>query len=147
MRHRPYVTHEAKAASLSLVHEITQIWSTELAAAATHPFRETKSLQADPSMMYMLVHFVIERWREALLWSWVVGKHGSLDDQWTDRIMRNAWQELGGNVDEVEVEGAKIQVTASHRSSMDQERVSEQLRESGYQQDDGTSYQFCETCQ
>jgi hypothetical protein len=141
VRYRPYVTHEAKASSLSLMHELGLIWATEFAVAAAHPFRETKSLDADPSMMYMLVHFVIERWREALLWSWAVGKHGTDDDQWTVSIMQAVWKELGGSINTVE--GSQIAVKATHREAADPQRVLKNLKASGHRKDDPTTYQFC----
>lgn len=141
MRHRPYVTHEAKGASLSLLHEMAQIWEAPFAATATHPFRETKHGNADPSMMFMLVHFVVERWREALLWSWAVAKHGAANDRWTPDAMAAAWVELGG----VPGEYGRLGVVAGRRGTVDPDRVSGSLRASGHKQVDGTVYEFCES--
>ena len=132
------MTHEAKAASLALLHEMSTIWSTQFAKTATHPFRETKAGESDPSMMFMLVHFVAERWREALLWSWVVAKHGAVDDAWTQGIADKAWAELGG-----EVRQAKVDVRAKTRDSLNLDRVSTNLRASGHKQVDTTRYEFC----
>ena len=114
-----------------------------MAAAATHPFRETKSLDADPSMMFMLVHFVVERWREALLWSWVVGKHGGTEDTWTMDIMSSAWAELGGDV--FQMNNARLKVKAGRRGTVDPDRVSANLKASGHHEDDGTTYLFCKS--
>ena len=87
----------------------------------------------------MFTHFVIERWREALLWSWVVGKHGGLDDSWTKAIQERAWSELGGRPrDKV------TKVRAKLRETMSPARVEENLRESGHVEVDNTKYEFCE---
>ena len=137
-RGRPYITHQAQGASLPILHEMSTIWETDLASAVEHPFRETVAGPSDPSLMFMLVHFVIERWREALLWSWVVGKHGGLDDSWTGEIAEGAWKELGGTVGEGEVA-----VKARLRKTMDPERVAGSLKKSGHRNSDVTKYEWC----
>ena len=96
-RYRPYVLHEAKAASMSIIRELSAMWGEHFERAAVHPFRETVAGAGDVSMLFLMVHFLVERWREALLWTWVIGKHGGLDDQWDDDIMRRAWLDLGGD--------------------------------------------------
>ena len=138
IRHRPYVDHQAEAASLSLLHEIDTIWANQWAKTASHPFRETQSGDSDPSIMFMLVHFTIERWREALLWSWVIGKHGGLDDSWTREIMDAAWEDLGGLPGEF-----VVNVRARSRETLNPARVEDNLRKSGMDQPDHTRYEFC----
>ncbi|KAG9019222.1 hypothetical protein FRB90_005053 [Tulasnella sp. 427] len=51
----------------------------------------------DVSITFLQTHYTIERWREALLWSFVVGTVGGDDDQWTEEQMRAAWMRLGGD--------------------------------------------------
>jgi hypothetical protein len=138
-RHRPYVLHEAKTASMSLVRELSAMWAPHLARAATHPFRETVSGAGDVSMLFLMVHFVVERWREALLWSWTVAKHGGLDDGWDAAIMRRAWLELGGGEDERE-----LIVKAGWRETLEEDRVHAYWRASGHRQVDKTYYVACE---
>ncbi|KAJ3559317.1 hypothetical protein NM688_g420 [Phlebia brevispora] len=136
-RQRPYVAHEAKSASLAILHEMSVIWSSQVSTSATHPFRETLHGESDFSIMFMMVHFVVERWREALLWSWIVGKHGGVDNSWTDTMANDAWQELGGT------EGSKeINVQAPHRDSLDPKRVESNLYGGGSRQSDSTNYVF-----
>ncbi|KAI0700068.1 hypothetical protein BC835DRAFT_478460 [Cytidiella melzeri] len=137
-RPRPYVSHEAKSSSISLLHEISQIWPEELATAATHPFRETKSGAADLNTMFLQVHFVVERWREALLWTWIVGKHGGLDDQWGEEETANAWRELGGEAGRKEM----LAVRADRRRTLEVERVKENLKKAGLAGKDLTTYVF-----
>jgi hypothetical protein len=139
-RYRPYPTHEAKSSSVSLLHEISQIWPSHIATAANHPFRETQAGEGDLSMMFMMVHFVVERWREALLWSWTVGKHGGLDDSWGEEQMGLAWKELGGLSNRTDA----ILVKAGRRNTMEHHKVAENLRSAGLKGDDLTKYVFCE---
>lgn len=134
-RHRPYVLHEAKAVSMSIIRELSAMWAPHLARAATHPFRETVAGAGDVSMLFLMAHFLVERWREALLWSWAVAKHGGLDDEWDDETMRRAWLELGGGERERE-----LTVRAGLRETLEPDRVHAYLHESGHRQADKTYY-------
>lgn len=135
-RQRPYVLHEAKAGSVSLLHEMGLMWSSQFRETATHPFREKASGNADPSMMFMLAHFVVERWRETLLWSFIVAKHGALDDGWTRRSLEGAWKDLGG----VETNPV-LQVQGGFRETLT--GVDAKLSQSGHSAADPTTYEFC----
>ncbi|KAG9119574.1 hypothetical protein FRC07_005346 [Ceratobasidium sp. 392] len=95
-RRRPYVIHEAKALKRSLIAEISLIWSSELAVTSSHPFR-TDPLLRDAHMGFIAAHFVVERWREGLLWSWIVARLGGANDEWDVLRSEKAWSELGGN--------------------------------------------------
>ncbi|KAI0700102.1 hypothetical protein BC835DRAFT_1329341 [Cytidiella melzeri] len=136
-RHRPYVLHEAKAVSLAIVRELSAMWPTSIAAAAVHPFRETVSGSGDVSVLFLMVHFVVERWREALLWSWVVARNGGLEDQWNADIMAGAWAELGGQEGEKE-----LYVKMNHRLTLDDDRAKAYFRVSGHHKSDSTWYRF-----
>ncbi|THH02656.1 hypothetical protein EW026_g250 [Hermanssonia centrifuga] len=136
-RHRPYVLHEAKGVSLSLLQEITAMWPQPLEKAASHPFRETVSGEGDVSMLFIMVHFVVERWREALLWSWTVGKHGGLGDVWDDVTAQDAWRELGGEWGQAELE-----VEAGYRDTLENQRVAAYFKLSGHRKPDKTQYRF-----
>ncbi|KAF8758668.1 N-acetylglucosamine-1-phosphate transferase alpha and beta subunits [Rhizoctonia solani] len=94
LRKRPYVIHEAKALKRSLINEISLIWSAELAETSSHPFR-TDPLLRDAHMGFMSAHFIVERWREGLLWSWIVARLGGKEDEWNARTSMQAWRELG----------------------------------------------------
>lgn len=132
------MAHQAQGSSLPILHEISTIWSSAFAKTVTHPFRETVSGDSDPSLTWMLVHFMIERWREALLWSWVVGKHGGLDDSWTQTMADAAWKDLGGRPGD-----AKVDVRSRFRETMNPKRVAENLNNSGHGQADITKYEWC----
>ena len=119
---------------MAMLHEMVHIWSAQAASATLHPFRETLKGDSDLSTLFMLAHFVVERWREALLWSWTVAKHGGLDDEWGSEEADAAWEELGGDISRED-----IRVRTSYRDSLLPERVKETLRASGYKNDDPTT--------
>ncbi|CCO28096.1 3-O-alpha-D-mannopyranosyl-alpha-D-mannopyranose xylosylphosphotransferase OS=Cryptococcus gattii serotype B (strain WM276 / ATCC MYA-4071) GN=XPT1 PE=3 SV=1 [Rhizoctonia solani AG-1 IB] len=121
LRKRPYVIHEAKALKRSLINEISLIWSAELAETASHPFR-TDPLLRDAHMGFMSAHFVVERWREGLLWSWIIAKLGGKGDEWDAVTSVQAWRELGGNHTTPDM---TLIVDTPSRDSLSSERLAE----------------------
>ncbi|KAF8198773.1 hypothetical protein K438DRAFT_1823675 [Mycena galopus ATCC 62051] len=97
-RPRPYVMHNARAFSLPLLHEASLAFPYYFSATPYSHFRGTVSTPPDleVNMMFLGSHFVIERHREALLWSWIVGKWGSTKGVLDDSVKAAMWAELGG---------------------------------------------------
>lgn len=96
-----------------MLQEVSKAWPAETLLVESRPFRGMKHMDwsstgetavtggpADMYMVFLEHHWIVERWREALLWSWVVarGQHraGNDPDAWTHSIAQNAWRELGG---------------------------------------------------
>ncbi|KDQ19027.1 hypothetical protein BOTBODRAFT_184820 [Botryobasidium botryosum FD-172 SS1] len=136
-RHRPYTAHEAKAASLPMLQEISQIWRDEITRTSHRPFRETVGGDGHFHMFFVQSHYIVERWREALLWSFIVGKIGGLDDSWGAREASLAWEEIGGTPGE-----AAVVVQPTPRSTLDFERVDATIRDSGFSEERRTRYVF-----
>ncbi|CAE7207881.1 unnamed protein product [Rhizoctonia solani] len=121
LRKRPYVIHEAKALKRSLISEISLIWSAELAETSAHPFR-TDPLLRDAHMGFMATHFVVERWREGLLWSWAIARLGGKEDEWDAVTSMQAWRELGGSHSTPDM---TLLVGSPSRDSLSGERLAE----------------------
>lgn len=171
-RSRPYTAHAAKLLSSPLVHELTSgVFRDAFQETSRHPFRgmqtsDSRSTdsqstgQYDAHLGYLFGNFVVERWREALLWTWVVAKIGGSgtgkaffegvaadgafknddDDKWeTDLHGRRAWVDLGG--DELR---PSLEVTLSRRDTVDFRRVDHTLNRSATSGPVGTAYTFCE---
>ncbi|KAG8904339.1 hypothetical protein FRB99_001885 [Tulasnella sp. 403] len=106
VRKRPYLAHIAKTLSKSFLREIWAIWGEELATTSSHPFRSLTHIDPDSSTTFLVTHYVVERWREILLWSFFVASVGGDNDEWTAEHTTRAWSLLGGapgeNVTEVE---------------------------------------------
>lgn len=115
------MAHEAKALKRSLIAEISLIWTSELAATASHPFR-TDPLLRDAHMGFIAAHFVVERWREGLLWSWIVARLGGRNDEWDQTTTDQAWFELGGTSDTPDM---LLSVDIPERDSLSKERLAE----------------------
>lgn len=80
------------------------IWEDELGETASHPHRTSDAppivgAMPDVSTTFIHTHYIVERWREALLWSFVVGRIGGLNDEWGDDEISRAWEELGSRGD------------------------------------------------
>ena len=133
--------HQAKAVSYALLQEVALVWKDAIATSAGHAFRETVAGDGDFYQMFVFAHFLVERAREALLWSWVVGRIGALDDAWGEHENTRAWIELGGGDDSRE-----IAVESGLRETLRKERVRENLEESGIRGNIVTDYHFCAQC-
>ncbi|KAJ7433616.1 hypothetical protein B0H11DRAFT_2259232 [Mycena galericulata] len=115
LRKRPYIQHNVRALSLPLMHEMSLAFGSFFAATPLSQFRGSHNApnELEVNTIYMATHFVIERHREALLWSWIVGKWGRnlgvLDGDQKKRM----WRELGGR------EGDTLKLPRAKRSTME----------------------------
>jgi len=144
-RKRPYPTHVAKVGALPLMQEMVRVWSDEFATTARHKFRGERG---DAYMMTGFVHFVVERHREAMLWTYVVGRIGGDRDEWGTEQRRRVWTELGGGSGTVGgsvLGGRTLTVQVIKRQTLAEERVKAALDATGDALG-GTRYQFCELC-
>lgn len=137
MRSRPYPIHAPKALAMPLLDEVARVWPAELASTATHAFR---GAGPDAYLPFLAAHFVVERWREALLWAWVVGRVGGAADEWGAREQRAAWRALGGGAAE-----RTLSVRLARRKTLDRERVDAALHAAGERVSGRTAYTFCES--
>ena len=90
----------------------------------------------------MFTHYLVERAREALLWTWAVGRVGGIDNSWGEREAEQAWLEVGGSKDG---DGSKeVEVESGPRDTLSARRVRDYLKEGGLTGDDfKTEYHFC----
>ena len=127
------------------MQEMVRVWSDEFATTARHKFRGERG---DAYMMFGFVHFVVERHREALLWTYVVGRIGGDRDEWGTEQLRRVWAEVGGSGDAVDdsvVGGRTVTVHVTKRTTLNEERVWAVLNATGDALG-GTQYRFCESC-
>ncbi|KAK7052590.1 hypothetical protein R3P38DRAFT_2502174 [Favolaschia claudopus] len=138
-RRRPYMHHNARALSLPLMHEVSLAFGEQFAATPLSQFRGSHRLsendkpEFEVNTIFISTHFIIERHREALLWSWVIGKWGwsassashrakgmMLIDRETKQLM---WEELcGGNGErEFSRDSLLFKKTAERRNGEDVE--------------------------
>jgi len=88
--------------------------------------------------MFLFGHHVVERWREVLLWSWVIGRIGGLENEWRPDVERmTAWSELGGTSQGQLA--SSVNVVMSVRTTLDEDVVNKEL---GREATGPTSYIF-----
>ncbi|KAF7325942.1 hypothetical protein MKEN_00445100 [Mycena kentingensis (nom. inval.)] len=86
-RKRPYMQHNARAMSLPLMHEAALAFGSYFAKTPLSQFRGSHKVagEFEVNTIFQTTHFVLERHREALLYSWVVLKwDGDRDGMWRD---------------------------------------------------------------
>jgi hypothetical protein len=124
----------AKVMSLPILREIAASFPEAYARTGARLFRETWTTEpGDVHTAFMMPQFVVERWREALLWSWAVARLGSDDDSWDARA---AWDALRGG------DKPSVAVGNIRRDTLDTDLVLAALERSGHSPPGGTEYLF-----
>jgi 3-O-alpha-D-mannopyranosyl-alpha-D-mannopyranose xylosylphosphotransferase len=102
---QPYPDHIPKSLSVPLLDEAQIIWSEEMSLSAIRGFRISKRGEGDIATVPLVQWLRMERWREALLWTWIVGKMGGIDGVWTEDAKDELKRVLGvfGDSDKVTV--------------------------------------------
>lgn len=136
-RGRPYTQHVPKALSRRLLAEVQAMWGAEMERTAGHRFRGMEG--GDAYGVFLAMHLGVERWREALLWAFIVGRVGGAGDAWGELERVRAWAAVGG--DEME---ERLRVVLTRRRSTDPARVKGVMRKTGYEWSGRTHYAFCE---
>ncbi|KAJ7247002.1 hypothetical protein C8J57DRAFT_1359794 [Mycena rebaudengoi] len=97
-RRRAYMQHNARSLSLPLLHEAALAFGSFFAATPLSQFRGSHSvpMEYEVNTIFLSTHYIIERHREALLWSWVVAKWGESAGILDTAQKKRMWRELGG---------------------------------------------------
>lgn len=134
-RKRPYVVHESKSASTPLLREMVHIFAPAFAETGHNRFRATPAYaRRDVHPFFTFAHFVVERWREAALWAWVVARSADRGVNWLEA----AWEEIAGPDGR---ENRTLTVRSGRRRTLDANYVKDML---GGETGIGTStYNFC----
>lgn len=134
-RKREYVLHLPKALSRHIAHEASVMFAEELSSAATRTFRESRRGRADVEFAWLLTHLGMERWREGLLWSFVVARVGGVEGVWGDAA-RQEMRELFGE------ERGKVTVYKKKRKTV--EDMDNTAFNAGWDEPFQTNYIHCE---
>ncbi|KAF8517672.1 hypothetical protein BU17DRAFT_49433 [Hysterangium stoloniferum] len=136
-RPRPYIAHTAKALSIPLLKEFSSIWKDEISVTASHPFRGMTDGNRDIYAIFMFAHSLVERWREGLLWSWAVAKHGGMSDEWGPDERLRAWEDVGG----IYLDN-KVNVISKERATLNKSTIRNTLLMAGHKISGQTRYNF-----
>ncbi|KAF7296237.1 Stealth-CR1 domain-containing protein [Mycena chlorophos] len=141
-RKRPYTKHIPRAMSLPILHECMLAFAPFFANTPLSNFRGSHFAprEWEVNTIFLTAHFVIERHREALLWSWVVGRWGlsppgglgGRERGMLDMTAKNdMWAELAGmlGIRDSETREQLTKNGAASRTSLND--VEETLRKAG----------------
>lgn len=160
-RDRPYLSHVPRASTRNMHHEVQIMFGEALAAGATRQFREIKQGDPDVQMQWLTNSFRIERWREALLWTWVVANVGTKpswsrrsgggdDDTQTGRVgvwgaeARDEIKDLFGLTEEDD-DVVKIEVHRGERWTLESKRIVSVLSNAGWEPPKSSKYLWCKS--
>lgn len=139
-RARQYIHHLPKTMTQPMVHEAMYMFGEELALAATRRFRESVVAEGDVEMGFLITHLRIERWREALLWVWAVGKMGNLAENEQGVWSSKAREELRSMLGLGHLSLGDVMISRAERDTLrDMETVFQHL---GHDAPQSTSYSF-----
>ncbi|KIY64505.1 hypothetical protein CYLTODRAFT_425139 [Cylindrobasidium torrendii FP15055 ss-10] len=117
-RKRAYVSHNARSMSRPLLHEASLAFPSVFSTTPLSRFRGSHSDaskgEIELNTVFLATHWIIERRREALLWSYIVAKWGGEDGQLNGAKRDDMWIEMGGSL-----EHDKISLDASKRTTHD----------------------------
>lgn len=124
-RSHPYPAHESKVVSTPIFREMAAMFAEELTEAARARVRsQTGSKVVNAHTMALYMHFVVERHREAALWSWAVARMTQVAERGKDDWVEVAWKELKG------LPKAKfVDVKAKRRDTLSKKHAKQQLGE------------------
>lgn len=96
MRTLPYITHHPRSLSLPLLKEAAQTFPEAFSNTTLARFRAQKEVPASIQAFFLASWYIIERHREALLWSWVVAKWGGIEGKLSSKTKEAMWEEMSG---------------------------------------------------
>ncbi len=120
-----------------MLQEVTSIWTDEIALAATRPFRESNNGDGDIENAFLVTHHRIERWREALLWTWVMGKMGAREGGKLGKLAREEVEKVFGTLT-----GLVEFPVSKEREVL--EDLNGSFAKAGWNAPKSTKYHFCE---
>ncbi|EJD36697.1 hypothetical protein AURDEDRAFT_117016 [Auricularia subglabra TFB-10046 SS5] len=124
-RSRPYPSHESKVVATPLFRELAALFPEALAESARARVRSvTGSKVVNVHMMALYLHFVVERHREAVLWSWAVARLSQVVAAGREDWAEVAWKDIGGTA-----KSKLVDVKARRRATLDKNHTMSVLGE------------------
>ena len=91
-----YITHHPRSLSLPLLREAALTFPAAFSNTALSRFRAQTDVPVPIQAVFMGSWYIVERHREALLWSWAVAKFGGLRGMIDAQTKDLMWKELAG---------------------------------------------------
>jgi hypothetical protein len=111
-----YITHHPRTLWLPLLREAAQTFPDAFSDTALSRFRAETGVPTPIQAVFLASWYIVERHREALLWSWAVAKWAGTDDIISPAMKERMWTELAG---ETPSPGSHIKVHVPIRSPVE----------------------------
>ncbi|TXT04980.1 hypothetical protein VHUM_03800 [Vanrija humicola] len=131
-RKRPYFAHSPKVITRGLHHEASLIFKEALTVSSSRRFREMKVGHGDTQMQWLMSHLRVERWREALLWTYIVAKLGDSDDH-LGHNAREEFRDLFGLERGVDDDVVQIEVHRGPRWTLERARMKSNFEKANWE--------------
>lgn len=89
-----YITHHPRSLWLPLLREAAQTFPDAFSDTPLSRFRAQGDVPPSIQAVFLGTWYIVERHREALLWSWVVAKWGGSSETITSEVKDGMWAEL-----------------------------------------------------
>ncbi|OCF33813.1 hypothetical protein I316_04525 [Kwoniella heveanensis BCC8398] len=142
-RLRPYFAHVPKVITRGLHHEASLMFKEALAQSSQRRFREMSLGEGDVQMQWLLTSLRVERWREALLWTYIVanlGTLGSSTDTWSN-VARVELKDMFGLAED-DNDVVKIEVHRGERWTLESGRMAKMFEQAGWEAPKATEFLF-----
>ncbi|KAL7419077.1 Xanthine phosphoribosyltransferase 1 [Cryptotrichosporon argae] len=137
-RRRPYFAHAPKVITRSLHHEASLMFKEALTQSGQRRFRELAMGHGDVQMQWMLTALRVERWREALLWTYVVANLGGAKG-YLDEDARGAIADMFG-LTAADADVTTIEVYRGERYTLEPARLARTFAQAGWTKPKSTRY-------
>jgi 3-O-alpha-D-mannopyranosyl-alpha-D-mannopyranose xylosylphosphotransferase len=152
-RLRPYFAHVPKVVTRGLHHEASLMFKETLLTSSKRRFREMMYGEGDIQMQWLLTSLrvsrsiypadeQVERWREALLWTYVVGNLGR-SGTWNDNARTEIMDMFG--LGEGDDDVIKIEVHRGDRWTLEPGRMAKMFEQAGWGAPKATEFLFCKS--
>ncbi len=139
MRTLPYITHHPRSLSLPLLKEAAQTFPESFGNTTLARFRAQKEVPESTQAFFLASWYIVERHREALLWSWVVAKWGGAEGRLGRETKRAMWDEVRKATNSASDED-NIEVKRPVRKSREEDK--EAFAKAGVPAPKNTQYSF-----
>jgi len=120
-------------------HSVLNEKEDDLPSAASSSIED----DGDAHVVFLFTHFIIERSREGMLWSWIVGNLGGDNDEFGLSQRNDAWRVLTEEAHAKQLREGVLEVLVGRRKTTEPWRVQWALDEVGDTLK-GSQYRFCE---
>ncbi|KLT42836.1 hypothetical protein CC85DRAFT_285184 [Cutaneotrichosporon oleaginosum] len=139
-RRRPYILHGPRVMSRNMHHEASIMFKDALTGSSSRRFRELKDGPPDIQIMFLMTALKVERWREALLWTYVVANLGGVEGLWGNSARQEIREFFDIHEDEDDIEG--IEVERGERWTTNRMRIDKTFDQMGWHSPMRVKYLF-----